>query len=268
MTELLSAPAKQVVVGTGISKTSYSELVETCRHWLDDPQRTERAAARYICVTSVHGIITAVFDQHVRRYLNGADVATPDGMPVVWAMRSFGIKTQTRVYGPNLMLHLCAMAEQAGRSIFLYGGKPDVVSRLRENLCRKFPNLTIAGTYSPPFRPLTRYEHSQIAATIRHSKADIVFVGLSTPKQEHWMVQTRAELPGTILVGVGAAFDFHANAVEQAPAWMQDAGLEWLFRLTREPRRLWKRYLVITPLFLPLWALQRVGILRYAEPEQ
>jgi N-acetylglucosaminyldiphosphoundecaprenol N-acetyl-beta-D-mannosaminyltransferase len=186
----------------------------------------------------------------------------------VWAMRSFGAKAQSRVYGPNLMLHLCAMAEQDGRSVFLYGGKPEIVSRLRENLTRKFPNLTIAGTYSPPFRPLTRNEQSQIAATIRHSKADIVFVGLSTPKQEYWMANIRSELPGTILIGVGAAFDFHANAVEQAPAWMQDRGLEWLFRLTREPRRLWKRYLVITPLFLPLWALQRVGILRYAQPER
>jgi len=259
-------PAKQVILGVGISKTSYTEVANLCVRWLVQSSQQNSAPARYICITSVHGIITGVFDPGFRSILNNADIATPDGMPVVWALRSFGAKNQTRVYGPTLMFHVCEIVAKSGHSIFLYGGKPEVLDRLRQNLECRFPDLKIAGAYSPPFRPLTPDERETVIRRILETKAHIIFVGLSTPKQENWMAACRSAFHGCILIGVGAAFDFHAHTLKQAPRWMQDAGLEWLFRFMIEPRRLWKRYLLITPLFLPLWGLQKLGLLRYPQP--
>jgi N-acetylglucosaminyldiphosphoundecaprenol N-acetyl-beta-D-mannosaminyltransferase len=184
-------------------------------------------------------------------------------MPVVWAIRSFRHPKQTRVYGPDLMLTLCQRAAECGQRVFLYGARQDTLEALENNLRSRFPQIEIVGKISPPFRPLTAEEDKQVVKTIRESGADLVFVGLSTPKQEVWMINHRLSLPGTIMIGVGAAFDFHAGKLEQAPAWMQRSGLEWWFRLTREPKRLWKRYLLVTPIFLPLWALQKARVLRY-----
>jgi N-acetylglucosaminyldiphosphoundecaprenol N-acetyl-beta-D-mannosaminyltransferase len=263
----MALPAKTVVVGVGISRTCYEEVVEQCKQWLDDPIPSESASAPYICVTSVHGIITAVLNPSVRSILNRAQIATPDGVPVVWAMRSFGVRAQRRVYGPTLMLKICEMAAADGRSIFLYGGRPEVLEHLRRNLLGTFPQLKLAGMYSPPFRPLNPEERVEVVRLIQDSQPGIVFVGLSTPKQEQWMADNSRALTRCILIGVGAAFDFHAKLLKQAPPWMQDAGLEWLFRLVMEPRRLWKRYLLVTPMFLPLWALQRAGLLRYPDDQ-
>jgi len=184
-------------------------------------------------------------------------------MPVVWALRSFGCRAQERVYGPTLTLALCAMAEKRGHSIFLYGSRPETLDSLKDNLLLQYPNLRIAGSFSPPFRPLTEDESAEILQRITDSGAAFVFVGLSTPKQELWMAAHAPQLDGMVLVGVGAAFDFHAGNLRQAPPWMQRSGLEWLFRLLAEPRRLWRRYLLVTPLFLPLWCLQRLGILQF-----
>jgi len=269
---------KQCVVGVNISCVAYKDVVETCRQWIEQKAGSEQKAgtqaadtqsvpgARYICVTSVHGIVTALKAPAFRTALNGADVVTPDGMPVVWAMRSFGISTQERVYGPTLMLELCRQAAALGHRVFLYGARTETLESLSNRLCARFPGLCIAGTYSPPFRPLTPEEDASCIRMIQESGADLVFVGLSTPKQEAWMVSHRDSLPGTVLIGVGAAFDFHAGRVKQAPAWMQKRGLEWLFRLCMEPGRLWRRYLLETPVFLPLWALQRVGLVRFRTP--
>jgi N-acetylglucosaminyldiphosphoundecaprenol N-acetyl-beta-D-mannosaminyltransferase len=263
--------AKTNVLGVGITPTSYEEVVCLCDRWLSNRNNRrvlpgfERSSARtrYIAVTSVHGIITSVLNPSVRRCINRADVATPDGMPVVWALRSFGCKGQQRVYGPTLTLALCAMAEKRGHSIFLYGSRPETLDSLRDNLLLQYPNLRIAGSFSPPFRPLTEDESAEILQRITDSGAAFVFVGLSTPKQELWMAAHARQLDGMVLVGVGAAFDFHAGKLPQAPGWMQRSGLEWLFRLLAEPRRLWRRYLLVTPLFLPLWGLQRLGILQF-----
>jgi N-acetylglucosaminyldiphosphoundecaprenol N-acetyl-beta-D-mannosaminyltransferase len=252
---------KQVVLGVGICPTSYSAVTEACRNWIAN--RPAGATNRYICVTSVHGIMTAVFDRSFRAKLNRADIATPDGMPVVWALRSFGHPDQGRVYGPDLMLALCEQAERLGHRIFLYGSHPETLSLLERRLLQRFPNLTIAGAYSPPFRSLTLMEDRQITKMIADAAPDLIFVGLSTPKQEHWMSGHVGHLPG-VMIGVGAAFDFHAGKLKQAPPWMRQHGLEWLFRLIMEPRRLWKRYLLITPLFLPLWSMQRMGLLKYS----
>lgn len=256
---------KQSVLGVRISVTQYEEVVNTCAAWIEQARQVRSEgqipAARYVCVTSVHGIMTARHNGEFRKILNNADIATPDGMPVVWAMRSFGHPSQTRVYGPTLMLQLCKRAAERGYRIFLYGGRPASLEDLVKTLGR-FPHLNVVGRYSPPFRPLTSQESEDIASTIQRSRADLVFVGISTPKQEQWMSEFRSKLPGVVMIGVGAAFDFHAGRVQQAPSWMQENGLEWLYRLLSEPRRLWRRYLLQTPLFLPLWALQRFGLLR------
>jgi N-acetylglucosaminyldiphosphoundecaprenol N-acetyl-beta-D-mannosaminyltransferase len=251
-------PDKEIVLGVGVSATSYADVVHRCNDWI-----SRRARSTYICVTSVHGLITAIFDPSFRDVLNRASIVTPDGMPVVWALRSFGRRRQQRVYGPDLMLALCENAAGLRHRIFLYGSRPEVLKELEERLTEKYPGLCIAGTYSPPFRPLTEEEDQYVVQTIRESRASIVFVGISTPKQERWMASHVQKLPNVVLIGVGAAFDFHAGRVRQAPHWMQRAGFEWLFRLMSEPARLWKRYLLVTPLFLPLWALQKIGILRY-----
>ena len=252
---------KQNILGVGICATSYGEVAEACGAWIAN--RPPGSTSRYICVTSVHGIMTAVFDPSFRAKLNRADIATPDGMPVVWALRSFGHPRQERVYGPDLMLVLCEQAERLGHRIFLYGSQPETLTLLERSLLRRFPNLTIVGAYSPPFRSLTPREDQEITKMIADAAPDLTFIGLSTPKQEHWMSSHVGHLPG-VMIGVGAAFDFHAGKLKQAPTWMRRRGLEWLFRLLMEPRRLWKRYLLITPLFLPLWSMQRIGLLKYS----
>jgi len=250
-------PQKQLVVSVGISKTSYSEVVRLCQQWAEERRGAGRSDARYICVTSVHGVIMAKDDPEIANIINQADIATPDGIPVVWALRSFGSRGQQRVYGPTLMLELCRSAAENGHRIFLYGGRADTLPLLEARLLQRFPHLIVAGRYSPPFRPLTPNEDERVQAMIREADADIVFVGISTPKQEKWMYEYRHCFPGVTLIGVGAAFDFHAGRTRQAPGWMQRNGLEWLFRLGAEPRRLWKRYILITPRFLPLWAIQK-----------
>lgn len=257
----LALPPKQVVVGVAVSKTSYSEVVELCRAWVAERKQARGAAqAHYICVTSVHGIITAQDDPEFGRILNAADVVTPDGMPVVWALRSFGARKQQRVYGPTLMLELCRSAATWGHRVFLYGARAETLGLLSDRLQQQFPGLVIADLHAPPFRRLTEEEKVDVRQRILRSNSDIVFVGISTPKQEQWMYENRAHLPGIILIGVGAAFDFHAGRTKQAPPWMQRSGLEWLFRLLMEPARLWKRYLLTTPRFLPLWAKQKLRL--------
>jgi len=253
---MTAAPRKQEVLGVGISATSYAEVANTCAGWI----REKEQSSKYVCVTSVHGLMEARKDPSVRSILNGADIATPDGMPLVWALRSFGVPDQQRVYGPNLMLALCEQAEQLEHRVFLYGGRPETLDILCSNLRKRFPKLQIAGSYSPPFRALTDTEEAEVQAMIRNAAPDLLFVGISTPKQEKWMAAHRSSFPGVVMIGVGAAFDFHAGRVKQAPAWMQQRGLEWLFRLTMEPARLWKRYVLVTPWFLPFWALQKASI--------
>jgi N-acetylglucosaminyldiphosphoundecaprenol N-acetyl-beta-D-mannosaminyltransferase len=234
-----------------------------CRNWVQQARlrKPDITSGRYVCVTSVHGIMTARSDHAFRRILNQADLATPDGMPVVWALRSFGCRRQQRVYGPRLMLALCEQAARLSHRVFLYGTRPETLEVLHRNLLAQFPTLAITGMYAPPFRPLTPEEDREVIARILASGAELVFVGISTPKQEYWMAAHKAVLPGRVMLGVGAAFDFHAGQVRQAPSWMQRNGLEWFYRLLMEPQRLWRRYLFHTPVFLPLWFLQLAGIL-------
>jgi N-acetylglucosaminyldiphosphoundecaprenol N-acetyl-beta-D-mannosaminyltransferase len=258
-------PEKQMIAGVGVSKTSYQEIVELCRQWSEQRRSASVPRARYICVASVHGVILSQDDHEVAKILNEADIVTPDGMPLVWAIRSFGWKPQQRVYGPTLMLEICCQASQTGQRIFLYGGREDTLPELIDRLVTRFPTLQIAGAYSPPFRALTPEEDEHVQRLINAADPDVIFVGISTPKQEMWMYAHRPCFPGVIMIGVGAAFDFHAGRTRQAPAWIQRNGFEWLFRLAVEPTRLWRRYLLITPRFLPLWAMQKIRSPRRAK---
>jgi N-acetylglucosaminyldiphosphoundecaprenol N-acetyl-beta-D-mannosaminyltransferase len=217
----------------------------------------------YICVTGVHGVSEAQEDPQLRAILNGAFLNTPDGMPMVWMGRLQGFKEMDRVYGPDLMLLVASVSAERGYRHFFYGGGPGVAEALKENLTRRFPGMQVVGTYTPPFRPLNAEEERQLSEQVRQSRPDFFWVGLSTPKQERFMAQYWQKLDATLFLGVGAAFDFHAGRVRQAPRWMQRSGLEWFFRLCSEPRRLWKRYLKNNPLFLGRAFLQLTRLRRY-----
>jgi N-acetylglucosaminyldiphosphoundecaprenol N-acetyl-beta-D-mannosaminyltransferase len=218
----------------------------------------------YVCVTGVHGVIEAQSDEAFRRILNGAFLCTPDGMPMVWMGKIRGHAEMQRVYGPDLLLDVCAWSEKNPCRHFFYGGADGVAELLVEKLQEKFPKLEVAGCYTPPFRPLNATEQNELQEIVRAARPDILWVGLSTPKQEKFMAEYLPKLDVTLMIGVGAAFDFHAGRARQAPRWMQRSGLEWLFRLACEPRRLGKRYLKNNPLFAWKIAGQLSGLKKYS----
>lgn len=212
-------------------------------------------ASRYVCAANVHMAMEAHDDARLRRLLNNADLVTPDGMPLVWALKLLGIKHATRVYGPDLTLHVCRAAAQMNVPIGLYGGTLQRLEAFVTFLERRFPGIRVVCRIAPPFRALTPEEDETYTRQIIASGARILFVGIGCPKQERWMAAHRARIPA-VLLGVGAAFDFHAGIVRQAPSWMQDMGLEWFFRLMMEPKRLWKRYAKHNPRFILHFARQ------------
>jgi N-acetylglucosaminyldiphosphoundecaprenol N-acetyl-beta-D-mannosaminyltransferase len=198
-------------------------------------------------------------DPELREAVLASDLTVPDGQPLVWAMNALGHDLTSRVYGPDLMATFCERSALTGARMFLYGGRNQgALVQLALNLRRRFGGVQIVGGYSPPFRPLTEEEVEAVVAEINHAKPDVVWVGIGVPKQEKWMTTLRDRIDAPVLVGVGAAFDFHAGLIPQAPSWMQSAGLEWLYRLSREPRRLWKRYLTYNPRFVLGFAAQYV----------
>lgn len=232
------------VLGVQVSAVNMDMAVDAVKSWAETDDR------QYVCVTGVHGVIESQRDGELREIHNRSGLTTPDGMPMVWSGRRAGADWMDRVYGPDLMLEVLVEAERRGWSSYFYGGAEGVPERLVGRLSEKFPGLKVAGLHSPPFRQLTEQEKAEVAAEINESGATFVWVGLSTPKQERWMAEFRPLLEAPVLFGVGAAFDFHAGQVSQAPRWMQRSGLEWLYRLAKEPRRLWKRYFDIIPRFL------------------
>jgi N-acetylglucosaminyldiphosphoundecaprenol N-acetyl-beta-D-mannosaminyltransferase len=232
------------VLGVEVSAINMEMAIDAVNAWV------EREERHYVCVTGVHGVMESQRDRQLAAIHNASGLTTPDGMPMVWAGKAAGAHWMERVYGPNMMLAVLSQAHIRGWSSFFYGGAPGVPELLAERLAERFPGLEVAGTHSPPFRPLTPAEVEETAALINDSGAKLVWVGLSTPKQERWMAAMRPHLKAAVLFGVGAAFDFHTGRVKQAPAWMQRSGLEWLYRLSREPRRLWKRYLTNNPRFV------------------
>jgi N-acetylglucosaminyldiphosphoundecaprenol N-acetyl-beta-D-mannosaminyltransferase len=241
------------ILGVQVSAINMTGALTTIEQWI------ARQEHQYVCVTGVHGVMESQRDKEVRRIHNTAGLVTPDGMPLVWLSHLMGFRQVERVYGPDLMLAVCARSAQQGYRQFFYGGAPGVAESLAARLRVRFPGLQIAGVYSPPFRPLNAEEDAAIAERINAAKADILWVGLSTPRQERWMAAYVGRLNVPVLIGVGAAFDFHAGMKRQAPRWIQRSGLEWFFRLAMEPRRLWRRYLINNPWFIWLILLQAVG---------
>lgn len=217
----------------------------------------------YICVTGVHGVTEAQNDAGFRRILNESFLTTTDGMPLVWLGRHYVGSHVGRVYGPDLMLEMFAITQTRPCRHFFFGGAPGVAEELKVRLEERFPGATVCGTYTPPFRPLNPAEEQEFIEVIRVRRPDIIWVGLSTPKQERFMADYLPKLDTALMVGVGAAFDFHSGRVRQAPRWVQRSGFEWLYRMLTDPRRLARRYLINNPLFLGRIALQLLGLRKY-----
>jgi N-acetylglucosaminyldiphosphoundecaprenol N-acetyl-beta-D-mannosaminyltransferase len=237
------------ILDSFIDAVSWQEVLDILLLWAKERQ------SRYVSICNVHVVVTATQDPEFCRVVNDADMATSDGMPLVWLLRRLGFPQQERINGPDLMWRLCGQATEKRLSIFLYGSTPETLERLTHNLKIAFPQLAIAGVYSPPFRLLSDEEDRTMIDVINGSGAHIVFTGLGCPKQEFWMATHRGKIRA-VMIGVGAAFDYHAGTVKRAPLWMQQSGLEWLFRLVCEPKRLWRRYLVTNSLFLTYLGLE------------
>jgi N-acetylglucosaminyldiphosphoundecaprenol N-acetyl-beta-D-mannosaminyltransferase len=226
-----------------IDALSWDDAIKRIMRW------GKARESRYVCICNVHSVVTTTQDIEFKMAINNADMSTPDGAPIAWALRRFGFRTQERINGPDLMWKYLTLAEDAAQKVFFYGSTEETLRKLRVVLAKQFPRLQIAGTYSPPFRPLTRQEDHEIVEMINSSGANVVFVGLGCPKQEKWMADHRGRIRA-VMIGVGAAFDYHSGVVKRAPLWWQRNGLEWLYRLGSEPRRLFLRYAVTNTLFV------------------
>jgi len=232
-------------MGVRVDAVQIPGVIETMKGWIE-----ERREPRFIAVTGMHGVTEARHDPAFRRALNTADLVVPDGMPLVWMGRRHGHPLERRVYGPELMIEFCRATAPRGYRHFFYGGAPGVAATLAERMSSTFRGVRVAGIFSPPFRDLHEREKESLRAWINRAAPDVLWVGLSTPKQEKWMVENRAHLDVPVMVGVGAAFDLNTGRIRQAPPWMRENGLEWLYRFSRDPRRLWRRYLLRGPEFL------------------
>jgi len=258
-----ATPARVNVLGVGVSALTMPQAVAVIENWIAAGDR------QYVCVTGVHGVMESQDHPELRDIHNRAGLVTPDGMPLVWVSRVQGYRYVERVYGPDLMLACCEASVVRGYRHFFYGGAPGVAERLAHRLQERFPGLRVAGTWCPPFGEPTLGEDESAIDRISAANPDIVWVGLSTPKQERWMATHVGRLRAPVLIGVGAAFDFNAGLKRQAPRFVQRAGLEWLFRMACEPRRLWRRYLRSNPRFLWRIVLQLSGMVRYdLQPER
>jgi N-acetylglucosaminyldiphosphoundecaprenol N-acetyl-beta-D-mannosaminyltransferase len=242
---------RYAILGTRVNHVTYLDATKLVTGW------AEKGLYKTVCAANVHMVMEGYDNPEVQQAVNQADLVTPDGVPLVWTLRALGATRATRVYGPTLMLYVCQEARNLNLPIGLYGSSPEVLTKLEQNLLKQIPGLNIAYRYSPPFRALTAQEDEEVITAIRSSGARILFVGLGCPKQELWMQKHRGQLK-TVMLGVGAAFDFHAGTVRQAPALIQNAGLEWLFRLLMEPKRLWRRYVKHNPRFVYLLLRQLV----------
>jgi N-acetylglucosaminyldiphosphoundecaprenol N-acetyl-beta-D-mannosaminyltransferase len=252
-TDLATVPGPQTVdvLGVPLALIDYARTLD----WID--AMVDARQTGYICVSNVHTVMAAAEDPELRAALLRSSANVPDGQPLVWALNLLGHPLDARVYGPELMTRACARAAHTGQRCYLYGGRNQgALVQLALNLRQRHPGIRIVGGYSPPHRPLTADERSTVIEEINRSRPDVVWVGIGVPKQEKWMAEMRAELESPVLVGVGAAFDFHAGLVPQAPNWMQESGLEWAYRLAQEPRRLGRRYVRYNPRFVVAFARQ------------
>jgi N-acetylglucosaminyldiphosphoundecaprenol N-acetyl-beta-D-mannosaminyltransferase len=237
-----SAAPTQPLLGVPLALTDYERTLA----WISSAVATSEHG--YICVAAVHTVMACQEDRALFAAVKGASFTVPDGQPLVWALKALGHEMPDRVYGPELMDRACARAARSGQRFYLYGGRNQgALAELARRLRLRHPGLKIVGGHCPPFRPLTAAEEASVVDEINRSGADVVWVGIGVPKQEKWMAQMRDRLDAPVLIGVGAAFDFHAGLVPQAPDALQRLGLEWAFRLVQEPRRLWRRYLRYNP---------------------
>jgi N-acetylglucosaminyldiphosphoundecaprenol N-acetyl-beta-D-mannosaminyltransferase len=272
MTEAQPMPVSQIskrrvtenVLNVPVDVIDWQEAIDRIFEW------SSARETKVVCICSVHSIVTARQNRAHAHNLMTADMVTPDGAPVAWTVKGKGHPHQQRISGPDLMLKACERAAETGVKIFLYGGTPASLSSLEQALRLQFPKLDIAGAFSPPFRKLTDEEDAAIVERINSSGAGIVWVGLGCPKQEAWMHEHRGRI-NAVMVGVGAAFDFHAGVIKRAPMWMQRSGLEWVHRMAQDPRRLVKRYLVTNTIFIvgtmqdflfPKWSARVAGRVR------
>ncbi len=253
----METPPRVNVLGVGISAINLQQALAIIDDWI------ARRDPHYVCVSTVHGVMECQRNEAVRRALNSSGLTTPDGMPLVWISRLHGFRHVRRVYGPDLMLAVCERSVAKGYRHYLYGGRPGVAEALKTRLERRFPGVQIVGLESPPFEPLTPEQDREAVERINAANPDIVWVGMSTPKQDLWAAEHVGRLNAPVILAVGAAFDFVSGRKRQAPRWMRDSGLEWLFRLIQEPRRLWRRYLLYNPLFLWLLLGQALGLRKY-----
>jgi N-acetylglucosaminyldiphosphoundecaprenol N-acetyl-beta-D-mannosaminyltransferase len=244
-------PPTVEVLDVPLALTDYASTLA----WMDEA--IEQRSRGYVCVCNVHTVMASGEDPELRAALLTSSINVPDGQPLVWAINSLGHSLGGRVYGPELMSRACAHASNSDHRFYLYGGRNQgALVQLALNLRQRYPGVRIVGGYSPPHRLLTEEEQDAVAEEINRARADVVWVGIGVPKQEKWMARMRARLDAPLLVGVGAAFDFHAGLVPQAPSWIQEAGLEWAYRLAHEPRRLWPRYVRYNPRFVFAFARQ------------
>jgi N-acetylglucosaminyldiphosphoundecaprenol N-acetyl-beta-D-mannosaminyltransferase len=245
------------ILGVGVSAINLDMAIKSIDNWI------QKQESHYICVRDVHGVMESQRDREICHIHNHAGLVTPDGMPLVWLCRLKGHAYVERVYGPDLMLALCEHSLHKGYRHYFYGGVEGVPELLAQRLRQRFPGLQIVGTISPPFQPLTEEEDIEIVKEINQQSPHVIWVGLSTPKQEYWMASHIGKINAPVFIGVGAAFDFLAGIKKQAPRWMQRSGLEWLFRLGMEPGRLWRRYLINAPIFIVFVLLQSLGLRKY-----
>ncbi|HTO63032.1 MAG TPA: WecB/TagA/CpsF family glycosyltransferase [Bradyrhizobium sp.] len=236
------------VLGVNVSAITMDDAIATIKSWIGEGGR------EYVCITGVHGIMECRHDPLLREIHNQAGMVTPDGVPLVYFLRLSGRKRTQRVYGPDLMREMTALSARLGYRQFYYGGDVGVAEKLKETLTKSAHGLQVVGTFCPPFRDMTAEEDRSAVDMINAARPHIVWVGLSTPKQERWMASHLGHIEAPVMIGVGAAFDFLAGTKRQAPKWMQRHALEWLFRLCSEPRRLWRRYAYIVPGFMILAA--------------
>ena len=242
------------VLDVSLALTDYGAVVD----WVDAAVAADARA--YVCVAAVHTVMEVREDDALRAAVAQASFTVPDGQPLVWALRALGHDISARVYGPELMARTLERAAGGEQTHYFYGGRDDgSLLRLTQALRERFPGLRVAGGWSPPYRELSESELDAVAARINRARPDVVWVGIGVPKQEKWMAAMRERLDAPVLIGVGAAFDFHAGLIPQAPAWMQRTGLEWAFRLVQEPRRLWRRYARHNPRFVAAFARQWAG---------
>lgn len=254
-------PPRANVLGVGISRVNLATAVRTIAGWI------ERGEHAYVCIRDAHGVVLCQHDEELRRIHNAAGMVTPDGMPLVWFCRAIGFKDVTRVYGPDLMCAVLADEALQRRRHFLLGGAPGVADDLARSLGARFPGFNVVGTYAPPLEATSGGIDRQAITLLRESGADIVWVGLGSPKQERWMARHLPHTSVAAMVGVGAAFDFLSGRKPQAPRWMQGSGFEWAFRLATEPRRLTGRYLRTIPAFLVLSLLAATRLRRFSLEE-